>query len=161
MCALPLNGDIRRRDRQVSFVAVINLRLLDHLVGTRLRSGSRQTERCVLIASAASMLPFGTLSAAAEPVITVHRDPNCGCCLGWVQHLQKAGFPTKVLETKDLDAVKTRLGVPDDLAACHTAEVAVRVLESHHHRPKRSSNVSVELWAFHALPMPSELLRLK
>jgi hypothetical protein len=31
----------------------------------------------------------------------------------------------------------------------------------HHHRPKRSSNVSVELWGFHALPMPSELLRLK
>ena len=56
------------------------------------------------------MLPFGTLSAAAEPAITVHRDPNCGCCLGWVKHLQKAGFPTKVLETKDLDAVKTRLG---------------------------------------------------
>ena len=82
------------------------------------------TRRCVLIAGAASMLPFGTLSAAAEPVITVHKDPNCGCCLGWVQHLQKAGFPTKVLETKDLDAVKTRLGVPDDLAACHTAEVS-------------------------------------
>ena len=64
------------------------------------------TRRCVLIAGAVSMLPFGALSAAAEPVITVHRDPNCGCCLGWVQHLQKAGFPTKVLETKDLDAVK-------------------------------------------------------
>ena len=89
------------------------------------------TRRCVLIAGAASMLPFGTLSAAAEPVITVHRDPNCGCCLGWVQHLQKAGFPTKVLETKDLDAVKTRLGVPDDLAACHTAEVSGYVIEGH------------------------------
>ena len=91
----------------------------------------KPTRRCVLIAGAASMLPFGTLSAAAEPVITVHRDPNCGCCLGWVQHLQKAGFPTKVLETKDLDAVKTRLGVPDDLAACHTAEVSGYVIEGH------------------------------
>jgi hypothetical protein len=70
------------------------------------------TRRCVVIVGAASMLPFGTLSAAAEPVITVHRDPNCGCCLGWVQQLQKGGFPTKVLETKDLDA-ETRLGVPD------------------------------------------------
>jgi hypothetical protein len=85
------------------------------------------TRRCVLIAGAASMLPFGTLSAAAEPIVTVHRDPNCGCCLGWVQHLQKAGFPTKVLETKDLDAVKTRLGVPDDLAA----EVSGYVVEGH------------------------------
>ena len=77
------------------------------------------------------MLQVETLSAAAQPVVTVHRDPNCGCCLGWVQHLQKAGFPTKVLETKDLEAVKTRLGVPDDLAACHTAEVLGYVIEGH------------------------------
>ena len=91
----------------------------------------KPTRRCVLIAGAISILPFGTLSAPAEPVVTVHRDPNCGCCLGWVQHLQKAGFPTKVLETKDLDAVKTRLGVPDDLAACHTAEVSGYVIEGH------------------------------
>jgi hypothetical protein len=77
------------------------------------------------------MLQVETLSAAAQPVVTVHRDPNCGCCLGWVQHLQKAGFSTKVLETKDLEAVKTRLGVPDDLAACHTAEVLGYVIEGH------------------------------
>jgi hypothetical protein len=56
---------------------------------------------------------------------------NCGCCGGWVQHLQKAGFATKVIETRDLDAVKTRLKVPDDLAACHTAEVAGYVIEGH------------------------------
>ena len=37
------------------------------------------TRRCVLIASAASLLQTGTLFAATEPVITVHRDPNCGC----------------------------------------------------------------------------------
>jgi hypothetical protein len=66
-----------------------------------------------------------------EPVITVHRDPSSGCCSGWVQHLQKSGFVTKVLETRDLDAVKTRLGVPDDLAACHTAEVSGYVIEGH------------------------------
>jgi hypothetical protein len=91
----------------------------------------KPTRRWVLIAGAASMLQFGTLSAASEPVITVHRDPNCGCCLGWVRHLQKAGFPTKVLDTKDLDAEKTRLKVPNDLAACHTAEVAGYVIEGH------------------------------
>ena len=91
----------------------------------------KPTRRWALIAGAASMLQGGTLSAAAQPVVTVHRDPNCGCCLGWVQHLQKAGFSTKVLETKDLEAVKTRLGVPDDLAACHTAEVLGYVIEGH------------------------------
>ena len=89
------------------------------------------TRRCVLIAGAASTLQVGRPSAAAQPVVTVHRDPNCGCCLGWVQHLQKAGFRSKVLETNDLDAVKKRLGVPDDLAACHTAEIAGYVVEGH------------------------------
>jgi hypothetical protein len=89
------------------------------------------TRRSVLIVGATSLLQSGLLAAAAEPVITVHKDPNCGCCGGWVQHLQKAGVPTKVIETKDLDAVKTRLKVPDDLAACHTAEVAGYVIEGH------------------------------
>jgi hypothetical protein len=90
----------------------------------------KPTRRCVLIAGAASLLQPGTLFAA-EPVITVHKDPTCGCCSGWVQHLQKAGFPTNVLDTSDIDAVKKRLGVPDDLAACHTAEVSGYVIEGH------------------------------
>ena len=89
------------------------------------------TRRCALAAAASCLLQPQMLSAAEDPVIMVHRDPNCGCCLGWVQHLQKTGFSTKVLETGDLDAVKTRLGVPDDLAACHTAEVAGYVIEGH------------------------------
>jgi hypothetical protein len=88
------------------------------------------TRRGILLGSAACLLPSAAL-AAAEPVVTVHRDPNCGCCSGWVQHLQKAGFPTKVLDANDLDAIKTRLGVPDDLAACHTAEVSGYVIEGH------------------------------
>jgi hypothetical protein len=41
---------------------------------------------------------------------------------GLGKHLQKAGFRTKVLKTRDIDAVKRKLGVPDDLAARHTAE---------------------------------------
>ena len=69
--------------------------------------------------------------AAAESAVTVHKDPTCGCCTGWVQHLQKAGFTTNVIENRSLDALKRRLGVPDDLAACHTAELAGYVIEGH------------------------------
>src|SRR5215831_1472267 len=91
----------------------------------------KMTRRCVLIAGAASLLQTGALSAATKALITVHKDPTCGCCSGWVQHLQNAGFVTKVLDTRDIDAVKKRLGVPDDLAACHTAEVAGYIIEGH------------------------------
>jgi hypothetical protein len=89
------------------------------------------TRRSALFAALASLLQTGTVFAVEKPVITVHKDPTCGCCSGWVQHLQKAGFDTKVLDTRDLDAVKRRLGVPDDLAACHTAEVAGYIIEGH------------------------------
>jgi hypothetical protein len=83
----------------------------------------RLTRRSALVAIA-SLLQARVAFAAQEPLITVHKDPSCGCCSGWVQHLRKAGFVTKVFDAKDIDAVKKRLGVPDDLAACHTAEVA-------------------------------------
>jgi hypothetical protein len=88
------------------------------------------TRRSTLLVVVGCLLPTGA-PLAAEPAITVHKDPNCGCCAGWVQHLQRSGFVTTVIETKDIDAVKTRLAVPDDLAACHTAEVSGYVIEGH------------------------------
>src|SRR5262245_17423157 len=89
------------------------------------------TRRSALFAAVASLVQTGTLFAGEKQVITVHKDPTCGCCSGWVQHLQNAGFVTKVFDTGDIDAVKKRLGVPDDLAACHTAEVAGYIIEGH------------------------------
>lgn len=74
-----------------------------------------------------------SLPAAADtlPEVVVHRDPSCGCCGAWAQHLTRAGFPVKIVETGNLNAVKRRLGVPDDLVSCHTAEVAGYVVEGH------------------------------
>jgi len=92
----------------------------------------RPSRRSVLALVAA--VPFGTNLAAfgaAAETVTVHKDPDCGCCSGWVKHLEGAGFTTKVIETRNLDPLKRRLGVPDDLAACHTAEVAGYVIEGH------------------------------
>ena len=63
--------------------------------------------------------------------IVVYKDPNCGCCSGWVRHLEKAGFVVSVRETADLDAVRKGLGVPADLSSCHTAEIDGYVLEGH------------------------------
>lgn len=71
-------------------------------------------------------------SAFAETsAILVHKDPNCGCCTGWVRHLERAGFAVTVKETADLKGVRKRLGVPADLAACHSAEIQGYVIEGH------------------------------
>jgi hypothetical protein len=63
--------------------------------------------------------------------MTVHKDPDCGCCSGWIAHLETRGFQVKVIETREINRVKARLGVPFDLWACHTAEVAGYIIEGH------------------------------
>ena len=68
---------------------------------------------------------------AAEQIVRVSKDPNCDCCGGWVAHLRDAGFTVSVTDTNDLGAVKVRLGVPADLAACHTGEIAGYTIEGH------------------------------
>ena len=90
--------------------------------------------RRTILTLAASVATGGVTagaSAAQKPAIKVAKDPNCGCCSGWVEHLRNNGFTATVADTADMQAVKTRLGVPAELASCHTAEIAGYVIEGH------------------------------
>jgi hypothetical protein len=91
------------------------------------------SRRVVLTTLAASAILAGRRIARAQdlPRIVVSKDPTCGCCTGWVDHLRKAGFSADVVETPEINRVKARLGVPDDLASCHTAEIGGYVIEGH------------------------------
>lgn len=68
---------------------------------------------------------------AAWPKVKVHKDPDCSCCGGWAAHMELNGFDVQVLPTGDLNRVKVRLGIPPDLASCHTAEIENYVVEGH------------------------------
>ncbi|CEJ14111.1 Protein of unknown function, DUF [bacterium YEK0313] len=72
-----------------------------------------------------------SLSAAGRPLVVVHKDPSCGCCGAWAEHVAAAGYPTRIVEDARINAVKARLGVPQPLWSCHTAEVEGFVLEGH------------------------------
>ena len=89
------------------------------------------TRRSALTLVAAFFVLQRSTAEAESPAILVHKDPNCSCCAGWVRHLKDAGFAVRVEETTNLQPVRNRLGVPADLAACHTAEVDGYVLEGH------------------------------
>jgi len=92
----------------------------------------RLARRSVLVSiGAVALAPVTGRVVAAEPLVTVHKDPNCGCCSGWVQHLREAGFAVAVDDASDLDAVRRRLGIPPELRACHTAEMDGYLLEGH------------------------------
>ena len=65
---------------------------------------------------------------SAAPTIDVVRDPGCGCCLGWVAHLQRAGFKTTVVESAD--RLKNSK-VPASARSCHTGTVGGYLVEGH------------------------------
>jgi hypothetical protein len=70
---------------------------------------------------------------AAAATVTVYKSSSCGCCEGWVRHLQRAGIETKVVNADDFDSVKDRLGVPKAMRSCHIAVVTGtnQIIEGH------------------------------
>lgn len=85
----------------------------------------------VLPVAALLVLPRHSHAAETLPRMTVNRDPACGCCGGWVEHVKAAGFPIDEIESADLAPLKTKLGVPLELSSCHTAEIGGYVIEGH------------------------------
>lgn len=77
------------------------------------------------------LLLSSALHAAEAPSIEVYRDPNCGCCSAWVEHLQANGFTVNEHIEPDMSALKQRLGVPPRLASCHTGMINGQFVEGH------------------------------
>ncbi|WP_448192882.1 DUF411 domain-containing protein [Azospirillum sp. sgz301742] len=73
---------------------------------------------------------FGGAPASAQEV-EVWKARTCGCCEGWVKHMQASGFAVKVHTVEDVDPVKAANGVPQRLGSCHTAVVGGYVIEGH------------------------------
>lgn len=97
---------------------------------------SRREMLACLASSIAAGLALGTLlpstaHAGAAPAITVYKDPSCGCCTKWVEHLRAAGLEPTVRDRSDMDALKDSLGVPVSLRSCHTAVAGKFVIEGH------------------------------
>jgi hypothetical protein len=84
-------------------------------------------------ATPADATPAAATPAAdqALPTILVYKTEGCGCCNGWVEHLQEAGFQVDARNVTDLMSIKTDAGVPASNASCHTALVDGYVVEGH------------------------------
>lgn len=100
---------------------------------TQGRSGLHRRNVLILAAGAtAALLTPLALAQHARPAMHVRRDAGCGCCLAWVEIMRQSGrFTVTVTNEADMRAVKQSLGVPPDLASCHTATVAGFAIEGH------------------------------
>jgi hypothetical protein len=82
-------------------------------------------------APAAAVLGASPLQAqAAKTRIVVYKDPNCGCCANWIDHMQANGYLAAVTNTA-MDPIKKQFQVPASLASCHTTLVGGYVVEGH------------------------------
>jgi hypothetical protein len=69
---------------------------------------------------------------AVKPVdIVVYRSPTCNCCGKWLEYLKKNNFNVKDIVTDDVQAIKKKYGVSEEMASCHTAIVDGYVIEGH------------------------------
>ena len=62
--------------------------------------------------------------------VEVWKDPSCGCCKHWIEHLEKNGFKATVYDTGN-NGARARLHMPQKYASCHTALIQGYVIEGH------------------------------
>ncbi|NMG45311.1 DUF411 domain-containing protein [Aromatoleum toluvorans] len=84
-----------------------------------------------MIATLAFAAAFAAPVLAAGEEVIMHKDPNCGCCGKWAEHMRAAGFSVKEIKNPNMSEVKRAAGVPQALGSCHTAKVGGYVIEGH------------------------------
>ena len=82
-------------------------------------------------ADAAPQVAASDAASRELPTVLVYKSPACGCCSGWVEHLEAAGFKVDARDVADLATVKRDSGVPAMMSSCHTAIVDGYVVEGH------------------------------
>ncbi|MDB5747960.1 MAG: hypothetical protein JWP72_2808 [Massilia sp.] len=80
---------------------------------------------------AAGLIGLPALAGAAQPVIEVYKTASCGCCKGWVRHLEENGFSVKAHDVPDPGDYRQKFGIPQELGSCHSARVGGYALEGH------------------------------
>ncbi|MFT7773981.1 DUF411 domain-containing protein [Roseateles sp.] len=83
-----------------------------------------------LLAGAAAWALSAAAPAAPAVGIQVWKDPSCGCCKDWIQHLEAHGFRVSVSDSGNIGA-RRRLGIAEKYGSCHTARVGGYAIEGH------------------------------
>jgi len=67
-----------------------------------------------------------------EPThVVMHKNPGCGCCDIWADHLRSFGFTVESTEDADILEFKADHGIPGPLMSCHTAVIDGYFIEGH------------------------------
>lgn len=70
----------------------------------------------------------GTLMAET---MRVYKSASCGCCNDWIVHVREAGIQVEAVDVVNMNRKKQQLGMPPQLASCHTAVIEGYLIEGH------------------------------
>ena len=74
---------------------------------------------------------FSTPALAAGDIL-MHRDPGFGCCEQWAARVRQAfGRNVRIVDDANRAAFQRQVGLPANLASCHTAIVDGIAFEGH------------------------------
>ena len=77
------------------------------------------------------VIMFSQYGLSDQNVMKVYKTETCGCCNDWIDHIEKTGFKVKSTNLPQLQSKKMELGIPANLASCHTAVINGYVIEGH------------------------------
>src|SRR5690625_7822724 len=69
-------------------------------------------------------------ATASELSAEVWKDPNCGCCNEWVQHLEEDGIQVRTSNAGNT-GIRERLGISEKVVSCHTDRVGGNAMQGH------------------------------
>ncbi|MFN6567509.1 DUF411 domain-containing protein [Dendronalium sp. ChiSLP03b] len=110
----------------IAVKAVVTICLTVVMLGILVSNAPISNAQAVLATYVTANTQQGTVASA-----TVYRSPECNCCGKWIDHLKTQGFEIEDFLTSDIEAVKQKYKVPDNLTSCHTAIVNGYVVEGH------------------------------
>ena len=84
----------------------------------------------ITLCSAAVVITAIPAAHAAENV-TVYKLAACGCCAIWSRYMGQAGFDVEVVNVGDLTLINEQFGIPQNVAACHTAKLGDYYIVGH------------------------------
>jgi len=66
-----------------------------------------------------------------ENTLVVYKNPQCGCCGKWVEHINDFGFSSQIDAISNVGSIKSKYGIEPRYRSCHTAVVDGYAFEGH------------------------------
>jgi hypothetical protein len=84
---------------------------------------------CTSVLTGLLMLPLPAVAGKLQA--TLYKDPQCGCCEGYVAYLRNNGFEVDVIPSTERAQMSLKAGVPEQFQGCHTMFVNGYVVDGH------------------------------